>query len=302
MGLVQGVFMGLYKYVTVGTAKRILKGSIKFTQPGAFNDPFELLPQFFVPADIVEQTRNLSFCVLSPRRPGLDRGHIPGGERDRSDFQARNIVSTLNQTVGILCLSRNAESLLMWAHYAGEYSGALIEFDESHDFFNGLNPVKYQKRRPVFNLSDFYDRVVPISDLCVKSNAWAYEKEVRLVRAAKDLKLAGEGDGKYPVLTMGLPIECIKSVYIGERMKIEDQKEIWKLVENTDISLSLAAVANWDYSFRYDQIKFSGSLLSSPMITPRTAHIFKDDPGEFGDVARWLIANHEMSIFVNKTC
>lgn len=294
--------MGLYKYVTVGTAKRILKGSIKFTQPGAFNDPFELLPQFFVAADTVEHTRNLSFCVLSPRRAGLDRGHIPGDEKNRSDFQARNIVSMLNKSVGILCLSRNAESLLMWGHYAGEYSGALIEFNESHEFFNGLNPVKYQKRRPVFNLSDFYDRVVPISDLCVKSNVWAYEKEVRLVRSSKDLQQAGGGEGNHPILTMDLPLECIKSVYIGERMNVEDQKEVWKLVKDTNISLSLAAVANWDYSFRYDQIKFPGTLTGSPMITPRTAHIFKDDPGQFGEVARWLIANHEMSIFVNKTC
>ncbi|MCS3835570.1 hypothetical protein HNR03_000150 [Pseudomonas sp. JAI111] len=147
--------MALYKYVTAGTALRILKGSIKFTQPGAFNDPFELLPQFIIPADIEEKERGFSFCVTSPRRKGIDRSHIPGPEEHRSDIQARKIVSSLNRSLGILCLSRNPDSLLMWGHYAQDYAGAIIEFDESHDFFTGLNPVKYQKRRPVFNIEDF---------------------------------------------------------------------------------------------------------------------------------------------------
>ena len=294
--------MGLYKYVTASTAKKILEGSIRFTQPGAFNDPFELLPQFIIPEGTEEHIGKFSFCVLSPRRKGLDRSHTPGEDRFRSDIQARNIVADLNSNLGILCLSHNLESLLMWGHYAGEYSGAVIEFYEKHEFFNGLNPVKYQKRRPVFNLSDFYDRAVPISDLCVKSNSWSYEKEVRLVRSAADLTDSGKVLNGYPILTMDIPLECVKSVYIGERMSIQDQKDLWGLVKTTNISLSLAAVANWDYSFRYESIKYRGPLIGSPTISPRTAHIFKDDPGQFGEMARWLIENHKMSEFVNKTC
>lgn len=294
--------MGLYKYVTATTAKKILEGSIRFTQPGAFNDPFELLPQFIISEDIQDRIGSFSFCVLSPRRKGLDRSHTPGDDQLRSDIQARNIVADLNSSLGILCLSRNADSLLMWGHYAGEYSGAVIEFDEKHEFFKGLNPVKYQKRRPVFNLSDFLDEPTPISDLCVKSNSWAYEKEVRLVRSRKDLTDTGKVMNGYPVLTMNIPVECVKSVYIGERMNLQDQRDLWELVKDTEASLSLAAVANWEYSFRYEPIKFEGKMIGSPMISPRTAHIFKDDKGEFGEVARWMIENHKMSEFVNKTC
>ncbi|MED7670229.1 DUF2971 domain-containing protein [Pseudomonas moraviensis subsp. stanleyae] len=294
--------MGLYKYVTADTAKKILKGSIRFTQPKAFNDPFELLPQFIVPESTQEHVGSFKFCVISPRRKGLDRSHTPGDDQFRSDINARDIAAKLNSTLGILCLSRNIDSLLMWGHYAGEYSGAVIEFDEGHDFFTGLNPVKYQKRRPIFNLSDFYDQPVPIADLCVKSNSWSYEKEVRLVRSAEDLTDTGKAVNGYPVLTLGIPLECIKAVYIGERMSLENQKELWGLVRNTNISLSLAAVANWDYSFRYELIKYPGPLTTSPIISPRTAHIFKDDPSQFGEMARWIIENHKMSAFVNKIC
>ncbi|MGX4728019.1 DUF2971 domain-containing protein [Pseudomonas corrugata] len=294
--------MGLYKYVTADTAKRILDGSIRFTQPGAFNDPFELLPQLIITKDIEQHVRTFSYCVLSPRRKGLDRSHITVDDKYCSDIQSRQLMGEFNEKLGILCLSRNRESLLMWGHYASEYSGAVIEFDEHHEFFSGLHAVKYQKRRPAFNISDFYEQPVPIADLCVKSNVWSYEKEVRIVRSAVDLTKAEKMLNNFPILTMDIPVECIKSIYMGERMSLQNQKDIWSRVENTNISLSLAAVANWDYAFRYDVIKFPGPLISSPLITPRTAHIFKDDPGDFGDVARWVIENHELSDFVNRKC
>lgn len=295
--------MALYKYVTAGTAERILKGSIRLTQPGAFNDPFELLPQFITPKSLVERNQQFSFCLVSPRRKGLDRSRSSEGDANRSDVQARKIVGSLNQSIGILCLSRNAESLLMWGHYADNYAGAVIEFDETHDFFRGSNPVKYQKHRPVFDILDFFDCPIPISDLCVKSNVWAYEKEVRIVRPISECKATGSSQMNHPIMTMDIPIDCIKGVVMGERMSVLNQRSIWTLVKDTHVSLGLAAVANWDYAFRSEPIKFSGTRNSmSPIISPRTAHIFSEQLGDLGDVARWTIENHPLSEFVNLPC
>ncbi|MBF6029623.1 DUF2971 domain-containing protein [Pseudomonas sp. P115] len=298
----KGVPVGLYKYVSSSVAKKILAGTIRFTQPSAFNDPFELLPQFITEEDLVADRQEFNFCVLTPRRKGLDRSHIRVAPGLRSDINARKIVGDLNAAIGILCLSRNADSLLMWGLYADDYSGALIEFDETHDFFTGMHPVKYKKRRPVFDLRDFHGKVVPISDLFVKPSVWAHEREVRIVRSTRDLKDTGAAIKNYPLLTMDIPRDCIKSVFLGDRMKLEDQVEIWSLIKDTNISLSLAAVDNWGYAFRYDPIKFSGPLIGSPMISPRTAHIFKDLPGEFQEVARWMIEQHPSSAFVNQKC
>ena len=77
---------------------------------------------------------------------------------------------------------------------------------------------------------------------------------------------------------------------------------MWELVKNTELSLRLAAVANWDYAFRNEVIKYLGPLVSSPTISPRTAHIFSEDVGQFGDIARWLIEKHPASEFVNLPC
>lgn len=287
--------MAIYKYVTARTAIRILEGSIRFTQPGAFNDPFELLPQFIPWAGETEGENVFSFCLFSPARKGIDRR----GKVDDdlcSDHQARLLVQDFNNKIGMLCLSRNRESLLMWAHYAESYAGAIIEFDEQHDFFEGLHNIKYKKRRPLYDINDFLERRVPIADLCTKPSAWAYEKEARLFRSFKNLADSGRpNDTDFPVMTMDVPQECIKGVIMGERMNITSQKEIWNLVKRTPIGLEYAAIDGWDYQFRYEPIKFEGPLRGSPIMTPRTANIFVDEKGDLGEIARQIADKHKMS-------
>jgi hypothetical protein len=58
----------LYKYVDIAGLRRILQGSIRFTQPSAFNDPFELLPEMVMPVDEPERRINVSFDTRAPRR------------------------------------------------------------------------------------------------------------------------------------------------------------------------------------------------------------------------------------------
>jgi hypothetical protein len=43
-----------------------MDGSIRFTQPSAFNDPFELLPDIIVPNDAPERQISVSFHSGGP--------------------------------------------------------------------------------------------------------------------------------------------------------------------------------------------------------------------------------------------
>jgi len=295
--------MSLYKYVTAKTAAKILNGSIRFTQPGAFNDPFELLPQFITPKTIIEQLQySLSVRYVGARRKGILRNGTKEESRYMGDFQARNIVKSLNDAIGLLCLSKNPESLLMWGHYGDEYRGAIIEFDETHPFFEGKISVAYRKNRPVYDLSDFLEHPFPVADLCIKPNVWSYEREIRIARPLSSCTEVAKDENENRIMAMDIPIECIRGVIMGERMSVVNQRLMWELVKNTDISLRLAAVANWDYAFRNEIIKYPGPLTTSPSISPRTAHIFSEDIGQFGDAARWLIKDHPASEFVNLTC
>lgn len=293
--------MSLFKYVSAKTAIQILRGSIRFTQPGAFNDPFELLPQFAASNIAEEAFYALSVGCVGSRRKGILKDGAKLDDHNKGDFQARQIVKALNDVIGILCLSKNPASLLMWGHYADEYRGAIIEFDEKHPFFNGLIPVIYKSKRPIYDISDFIGQPFPIADLCIKPKDWAYEREVRIVRPLAECTEAGKHNG-HRIMTMSVPLECIRSVVMGERMGIDCQREIWRLVKDTNAALSLAAVSNWDYKFRNEIIKFSGEMIGSPLMSPRTAHIFSEDQNEFGELARWMIEKHPQAEIANLGC
>jgi hypothetical protein len=73
----------LYKYVGIDGLRRILDGSIRFTQPSAFNDPFELLPEIIVPNDAPERQISVFFDILAARRaaPDSELEAIPTGEQ-----------------------------------------------------------------------------------------------------------------------------------------------------------------------------------------------------------------------------
>lgn len=294
----------LYKYVDTAGLKRILAGSIRFTQPSAFNDPFELLPEVVVPNDATERQLSFSFDVRAPRRqppPGaLDE--VPDGSQS-SDAISRDIVQQLNSRIGILCLSRVNDSLLMWSHYADQYAGAVIEFDGSHDFFDGQIDIEYRRLRPMRDVGAYVSppEPIPVAELCAKSEQWKYEQEVRVIRCLADCEDRGSGPRGFTVYTQQLPPVCIKSVTFGERTPVAEQRAIYDLVKDTRIFLWLAAIDHRGYTFRREQIKMAIPVSEmNPWVTPRTAHIFSHLMTPLGEIARQLIANHPMSKTVNK--
>jgi hypothetical protein len=295
--------MPLYKYVPTETLKNILEGTIRFTQPSAFNDPFELLPEVIIPEGEPERRINVSFDVMAPRAARSDNAveSIPDGCTS-SDLMSRDIVQQLNQSVGILCLSRARDSLPMWAHYGDQYTGAVVEFDSTHEAFAGYFDVEYRSTRPRWHLRRYTTgEPIALAELCVKSCHWEYEKEVRLARPLAECDQRGTDGRNFPVYVRQLPLLAIKSVILGERMPVDEQRDIFGRVMNTHIALFLAAVSHAGYEFREERIKFGVPVSQMrPMVSPRTAHIFSDAGGQFGELARWMRDHHPLSKVVNR--
>lgn len=292
----------LHKYVSIDTLKKIVGGSIRMTQPGAFNDPFELLPEIVTRPGQSEGTISFSFDILAPRRERsleavvqLTDGQVV------SDNASRHILDELNQLIGILCLSRSPNSILMWSHYADQYQGAVVSFNADHEFFAGQIPVEYVEERPKKHLGAYQDSPVPFAELCAKSLEWQYEHEVRIARTLQSCnKTTGIDPRGFPVFTRDIPQEAIVTVALGERTPVAQQREIYQLLRNTSIGLTLSAVANNGYGFRQEVVMYPGKL-RNPTVSPRTAHIFSDTESPLGEMARWMIANHPASGVVNKT-
>lgn len=187
----------------------------------------------------------------------------------------------------------------MWSHYADQYAGVTIEFDGDAAFFKGQIDVEYRAHRPRKDISSYLDQgvAVPLAELCVKSDQWQYEDEVRVIRSLADCVNTGNSHRGFPIYTQKVPQDCIKEIVLGERTSVEDQRKVWAAIKDTNIGLSLAAISNWGYQFRKELAK----LGANPVISPRTAHIFSDLPNALGEVARLQIEKHPLSEFVNTT-
>lgn len=252
----------LYKYMHGGNdgALRFLNsGMLRFTQPVEFNDPFEMQPfvrglvdestienQFREQFDSVldseiakalsgltPQQRALVDSVMSQdslrhtvqRQSPQALGLVKQLERFSTPLVRRRIYDTVNENLGVLCLTEEPVSPLMWAHYADQHKGAVIEFDAKHLFFNrrrGPNddlrhfrPVTYTQERPAVFLSESN----AVDFFYFKSPEWEYEHEWRLIVPLADCSERNERMlPELPLCLFRVPPECILSVLLGCRM------------------------------------------------------------------------------------
>ncbi|MET0625648.1 MAG: DUF2971 domain-containing protein [Pyrinomonadaceae bacterium] len=147
---------------------------IRFTQPGALNDPFELRPHFESliaeadvlanfprePVDLRPMVAQAYSMLSEEQRAGLTLNaamqaiEVFTGTDDAREATAQGlqiflqtmrdgaapireaIYRAFNDNVGILSLSEIPDHELMWAHYADTHRGLVLCFDERHTFFN----------------------------------------------------------------------------------------------------------------------------------------------------------------------
>lgn len=204
--------MILYKYMSLERKKFWTDYKLRFTQPSAFNDPFDCLPSYsFIP----EQ--------LMPGYAGFEElaALFYGLEKDSSQF---------NDDTAIFCMSQVWDSILMWAHYADSHKGFVVGFDMSHPFFDfgkpfGTRRVKYCKSRPKSSEIDILD------EMYYKLDVWSYEQEWRL---CKDVYKADETINNN-IYLFRLPKESIKSVYFGICMPENEKMDMYQKASRAGI-------------------------------------------------------------------
>jgi hypothetical protein len=198
---------------------------------------------------------------------------------ERARVMARSAVPAFNNavrramterfpaTLGVVCLTREGNQPLMWAHYADSHRGLMFEFDESHACFNRhrsadddfgfLRPVVYSARRPELRLSDDDegDRAFEIFAL-TKAEAWSYEQEVRLIWAlhAADRKVP-TADGE--ICLLACPLAAIRSITLGCKAAEATQTTIQDLLnrqEAAHIRLRRARMHETAFELVYDEL------------------------------------------------
>ena len=239
--------MILYKYLQPARIDVLENKMIRFTQPGDFNDPFEFRPyiqsaasdefvQEYVEANLdklLEEELARYGALLQPGAGKMLKEMVSLNKAGVLEFfrhlelqvlqgLSPSIDASLNQNVGVMCLSEVPDSLLMWGHYTEDHRGFVVGFDSDHTFFSKrrseqdefgfLRRVNYQHERPRVVLSDTSSPVW----FNTKSDQWAYEKEWRMLRVLSECDSRKEG-APFPICLFGFPEDAVLEIIIGLR-------------------------------------------------------------------------------------
>lgn len=302
--------MAIYKYVPAGRIDIIRKAHIRFTQPSAFNDPFECFPYFeaiasqnycndFLSSHVsdekeIEKMLEASWATESQKYPGLNlpfdnvKGLLKNMMNDARPFMndifkglmtmrspveraltLSALKNAMDNEIGILCLSEKKDDLLMWAHYSVNHTGFVIEFDDTHSFFNQrpdtneirghLKKVIYSFERPkvIFQtIEENKDKWIE-EIFWIKSKHWEYEQEWRMILTLRDCQNRIH-NVSHEICLFPFPKSCITGLILGCRISDEDKKELIRLVksdkEYSHIKLSQSEMDERDYKLNFGAI------------------------------------------------
>lgn len=169
-----------YKYLpfNAGSLKMITEGTVKFTNPAEFNDPFDCLPSFELDsAESLERCRP-EFRSLSTAKKERMLARL------KQELESGRYVGDLHSRIGVLSLSRNPLNILMWSHYADHHRGFIVELlmetsAPGHllDFVLPFQ-VTYSDERPSVTWGGRFDLE---RYFLTKAIQWSYEDEERVL-------------------------------------------------------------------------------------------------------------------------
>ncbi|WP_370561013.1 DUF2971 domain-containing protein [Edwardsiella tarda] len=211
----------LYKYMSPTIANVLLVDdsnfSIKFSQLNEYNDPYE----FFLTIDYRRPPRELAFY---------------------------------NEMIGMVlkqpttCFSKRPEIIPMWAHYANNSTGFVIEIDEEKlqahistigvDDINSICDINYrdtpkegmeQHLQRAYQICKpryiaFLQQHIRYSAYLLKKTCWSYEQERRLIINEDALTKINEN-----LMILPTPLNCIKSIIIGNKADRELEEKLLKI-------------------------------------------------------------------------
>lgn len=232
----------LYKYRSFEMAALTLKSrTIRASHPSAFNDLLDGGIHLEIP-EMDEEMRSVlaeeyASLVFAEKVPDLKEGS-PGRKivelwrMRRSSVTSEALCQEISKFVGelssspptfrqkagesvrvhdrgplVFCLSKNAESMPMWYHYAEKYAGVVIVFNggaHPQSMFTQCRPIRYVPSVPLVYERPAWAKLCTGQKLdeielvyrqfFTKSDQWSYEEEVRLL-------LGQGGPGSYRDVT-----------------------------------------------------------------------------------------------------
>lgn len=150
--------------------------------------------------------------------------------------------------------SSNALDRMMWAHYAGGFSGCVVIYEtqqrvdntlsfmklrdnvfSSNTFTFPIKPIKYSNQAKEVSL---LEPGVDITELfCIKNRFWKYESEYRMFVPEANVGIGNERDVK-DIINRNVghifhhDVSAIQGVIFGPRMSTLKKEEIWQTIKS----------------------------------------------------------------------
>lgn len=265
--------MTFFKYMHEDRIENILyDNKLRFTQPKFFNDPFDVNPyinaslpekilkkvteeDLFELEKILQDSEVGEFVLTDDETEGLARGLAsylnsmnPGEVAEI--YKDKVLKKLINDNMGVLSLTTKFDNLLMWAHYANDHKGFVVEFNTEDPFFYKALKVDYKQKRPREKIG----RENKLRILFTKSIHWEYENEYRMLRKLKDAE-----EIRNDIHLFKFPRISIKSIYCGCNMKDCRKNDILKLIEENKtlkhINVYYAKTSGTHYKLDFEKIR-----------------------------------------------
>lgn len=150
-------------------------------------------------------------------------------------------ITDLKSGIGIACFTETKENILMWAHYAANYSGICVSYS-TRELISGLSDnvkvvkVAYGDRPPSIYLRHVKDvGGAAVGILSQKKENWAYEREWRLL-------------GDVGRVSLG-PRHAVKAVYFGSRVKRDHYDRLLQEIQGMGIKAFRMNVSGYRHSW-----------------------------------------------------
>jgi Protein of unknown function (DUF2971) len=166
--------------------------------------------------------RRLKKTTIDELNDPFDHYAIDTTDSDMS-FAVTAMVAEHKRDIGIICLSRNWNNLLMWSHYADKHKGVCLGFDIPDGSYLDVRyqPNLLQRHELTDNPEDFANRM-----LSAKHESWSYEQEVRVF---VDLNDPPDEDGRWWIEFN--PELQLREVIIGVQCSDKDANEVCEVLK-----------------------------------------------------------------------
>lgn len=265
-----------YKYLPIERLSYIEDQYLRFTPPGDLNDPFECLPQKPSKSEInhlvttvaksligneeVHKIRNAKFLEIIEKYVEDVENNIKGNllEKYFSLAQEKN-----NDKIGILSLSKNWNSTIMWSHYTNSHRFFCVGFHKEHAFFR--DEISNDGESSKFTKEVIYstDRVkvpmvvgvpkVGFDPFITKSIHWDYEEEVRVLQTLNLSSKTIEAF-PFPINLFEVPHDAISEIILGANISEDSISYILSFCKIKGIKCFKSKISDVKYDMEREEI------------------------------------------------